>query len=88
MMMIVLTHFLFSMGLLTLMYVDSLIVLASPWSSLPIMLKFSGMVLCPVWLLCTWMVEGSFRCSLYLSAKVLDVSPMYSSLHASFPDWY
>ena len=28
--------FLFSVGLLTLMYIDSLIVLAMPWSSLPI----------------------------------------------------
>ena len=25
--------------------------------------------------------EGSFRCSLYLSPKVLEVSPMYSSSH-------
>ena len=42
------------------------IVLARPWSSLPMMLKFSGMVLCPVWVLCPWMEKGSFRFSLYL----------------------
>ena len=30
---------------MTLIYIDSLIVLARPWSSLPIMLKFSGVVL-------------------------------------------
>ena len=34
--------FLLSVGLLTLMYIDSLIVLARPWYSLPIILKFQG----------------------------------------------
>ena len=55
--------FLLSVWLLTLMYIDSLIVLARPWSSLPIILEFSGLVLCPVWVLCAWMDEGSLRCS-------------------------
>ena len=32
------------------------------------------------------MVEGSLRCSLYISPKVLDVSTMYSLSHASSPD--
>ena len=49
---IILTHILIVGGLLTLMYIDSLIVLARPWSSLPIMIKLSGLVLCPDWLLC------------------------------------
>ena len=79
MMKIILTHISISVGLLTQMYIDSLIVLARPWSSLPMMLKFSGVVLCPVWVLCTWMDEASFRCSLYLSPKVLDVSPIQDS---------
>ena len=41
--------------------------LVSPWSSLPNMLKLSGLVLCPVWRLFVCMGDGSFRCSLYLS---------------------
>ena len=73
--------FLMSVGLLTLMYIDSLIILAKPWSSFPMMLKFSGLVLCPAWVLCPWLGEGSLRCSLYLSPKVLDVSPMHYSSH-------
>ena len=85
MMKIILTYILLCVGLLTLMYIDSWIVLAWPWSYLLIMLKLSWVVLCLVWMLCTWMGEGSFRCSLYLSPKVLDVSPMYSSSHASSP---
>ena len=80
--------FLFSVGLLTLMNIDSLIVLARSWSSLLMMLKLSGVVLCPFWVLCTWMGEGSCRCFLNLSHKVLEVSPMYSLLHARSPHWY
>ena len=38
-----------------------------------------------VWLLWWWMGEGSFRCSLYLSPKVLEVSPMYSSSQPRSP---
>ena len=41
--------FILSVGLLTLTWIDSFIFLARPWSSLPMMLKFSGVVLCPVW---------------------------------------
>ena len=32
--------------------------------------------------------RGGFRCSLYLSPKVLEVSPMYSSSHVRSPHWY
>ena len=49
---VTLTIFLLSVGLLTLMYIDSLMVLARPWSSLLIMVKLSALVLCPDWLLC------------------------------------
>ena len=63
-------------------------VLAKPWSSFPIMVKLSGLVLCPEMLLCPWMGEGSLRCSLYLSPKALDVTPMHSSLHVSSPHSY
>ena len=35
------------------------------------MLKFSGLVLCPVLVLCALMDEGSFRCSLYLNTLYL-----------------
>ena len=48
--------FLFRVGLLTLMYIDSLIVLAMPWSSLPIILKLSCVIIWPVlWL---WLCIG------------------------------
>ena len=60
--------------------------MARPWSSLP-MLKLSGVELCPVCRLCTWMVEGFIRCSLYLSPRALDVSRMYSSLHTISTHW-
>ena len=63
-------------------------VLAKPWSSLPIMVKLLGLVLCPVMLLCPEIGEGSLRCSLNLSPKDLVVSPMYSSSHMSSPYWY
>ena len=49
-----LSTFLLSVGLLTLMYIDSLVVLDKPWSCLPIMLKFSGVVLCSIWVQCTF----------------------------------
>ena len=39
--------FLFECGVADLMYIDSLIVLAKPWSSLPMMVVLSGLVLCP-----------------------------------------
>ena len=74
-----------SVGLLTLMYIDPQMVLAKSWSSLPMMVKLSGLVLCPDWLLCAYIGEDFFRFSLYLSPKVLDVSPMYSSSHVSSP---
>ena len=77
-----------SLGLLTLMFIDSLIVLPKPWSALLIMLKFCWVVHHPVWVQCMWMDEGSFRCSLYLSPKVLDVFPIYSLSYVSSPHWY
>ena len=43
--------------------VDSFMVLTRPQSSFPVMLKLSDVALCPVCRLCTWMGEGSFRCS-------------------------
>ena len=52
MMKIILTHIPIECGLLTLMYIDSIIVLARPWPSIPIMVKLSGLVLCPDWLPC------------------------------------
>ena len=61
--------FLLSVGLLTLMYIDSLIVLARPWSSFPIMVKFSGLVLCPVWVLCAWMGWRFFQVFLVSFSK-------------------
>ena len=71
--------FLFSVGMLTLMYMASFTALAMLWSSLPIILKFSTDVMWPVLFQCSCIGDGAFRCSFYLSSKVLDDSPMYSS---------
>ena len=62
-------------------------VLACSWSSLPMMLKLLSILLCPVCCMCTWIGEGCFRCSLCLSPRVLDVSPMYSSSDAMLLHW-
>ena len=79
--------FLFSVGLLTLMNIDSLIFLAKLCPSLPIIWKLLWLVGWPVCLLYLWMDEGSFRCSLYLSPKVLEVSPVYSPSQERSPHW-
>ena len=47
--------FWFKVGLFTLMKIDSLMVLACPWSSLPMMLKLSSVVMCPVCCMYMWM---------------------------------
>ena len=66
--------FLFRDGLLTLINIDSFLSLERFCSSLPTMLKFSSEVVWPVVLLWSYMGEGAFRCSLYLSPNVLDVT--------------
>ena len=71
--------FLFNVGLFTVMYMASFTALAILWSSLPIILKFSTDVVCPVLFWCSYIGDGAFRCSLYLSSKVLADSPIYSS---------
>ena len=53
---------------------DSFIFLAKLCPFFPIIWKLLWLVGWPVRLLCWWMGEGSFRCSLYLSPKVLEVS--------------
>ena len=77
----------FSVGLLNLMNMDSLIFLAKLCPSLPIIWKLLWLVGWPVWLMCWWMGDRPFRCSLYLSPKVLEVSPMYSSSQKRSPHW-
>ena len=71
--------FLFNVGLFTLMYMASFTALAILWSSLPIILKFSLVVMWPVLFWCSCIGDGAFRCSLYLFSKVLADSPIYSS---------
>ena len=68
--------FLLRDGSLTLMYRASLIVLIRFWSSLPTMLKLLIVTLWPVMLKWSNIGEGAFRCSLNLSPKVLEDSPM------------
>ena len=70
--------FLFNVGLFTLMYIASFTALAILWSSLPI-LTFSTDVMWPVLFWCSCIGDGAFRCSLYLSSKLLVDSPIYSS---------
>ena len=77
--------FLLSVGLFTLMYIDSLIVLAKLLSSLPIILKFSMDVSWPLMFWYWNTGEGAFKCSLYLSPNVLPDSPMYSSPQSMLP---
>ena len=79
---------LFKVGLLTLINIDSLIFLTKLCPSLPIIWKLLWLVGWPVRLLWWWIGEGSFRCSLYLSPKVLEVSPIYSSSQLRSPHWY
>ena len=71
--------FLFNVGLFILMYMASFTALAILWSSLPIILKFSTDVMWPVLFWCSCIGDGAFRCSLYLSSKVLADFPIYSS---------
>ena len=66
--------FQFNVGLFTLMSIDSLMVLACSWSSLPVMLKLSSVIVSPVHCMCLWMGEGCFRHSFLLSPRVLAVS--------------
>ena len=79
---------LFKVGLLTLIKMDSFIFLAKLCPFLPIIWKLLWLVGWPVWLLWWWIGEGVFRCSLYLSPKVLEVSPIYSSSQPRSPHWY
>ena len=79
--------FLFKEGLFTLIYMDSLIFLAKPCPCLPIIWKFCWVVGWPVLLQCWCIGEGSFRCSLNLSPKVLEISPMFSSSQERSPHW-
>ena len=79
--------FLFNVGLLTLIKVDSLMFLAKPCPSFHIIWKLLWLVGRPVLLLWWYIGEGSFRCSLNLSPKVLEVSPMYSSSQVRSPHW-
>ena len=71
--------FLFNVELFTLMYMASFTALAILWSFLPIILKFSTDVVWPVLFWCSYIGDGAFKCSLYLSPKVLADSPIYSS---------
>ena len=80
--------FLFRVGLLTVMYTASLIVLRRFWSSLPTILKLSIVTLWPEMIEWSWMGIGVLRCSLNLSAKFLADSPMYSSSHSTLLHLY
>ena len=71
--------FLLRDGSLTLMYRASFIVLIWFKSSLPTILKLLMVTLWPLMLLWSYMGEVGFRCSLNLSPKILEFSPIYSS---------
>ena len=74
-----LPRFLFKEGLLALINMASLMYLVVPCASLWTMLKQSGLIGCPVEMVCWWMGDGALKCSLSLSLNALPVSPMYSS---------
>ena len=51
------------------------------------MSNWSGLSWWPVCRLCACIREGSLRCSLYHSPRVLEVSPIYSSPQSMIPHW-
>ena len=77
--------FLLLVGLFTLIHLASLMALAILWPSLAMILKFSIVVLWPVMFWCSKMGDGAFKCSLYLSSKVLAGSIIDSSSHSVLP---
>ena len=79
--------FLFKVGLLTLINIYSLIFLSKPCPPLPIILEvlLGGGMTCVTAMMMYG--ESSFRCSLNLSPKVLEVSPMYSSSQVKSAHW-
>ena len=79
--------FLFNVGLFALMNMDSLIFLAKLCPSLPIIWKLLWLVGWPVWLLCWWMGEGSFSCSLIFHQRSWRFSLVYSSSQEWSPHW-
>ena len=74
-----LPKFPFKEGSLALINMVSLMFLVVPCASLWTVLKQSGLLGCPVELVCWWMGDGALRCSLSLSTNALSVSPIYSS---------
>ena len=74
--------FLFNVGLFTMMSMASFTALAIFWSSLSIIFKFSTDVMWPVLFWCSCIGDCAFRCSFYLSPKVLAESPIYPSLQS------
>ena len=67
--------FWFNVGLFTLKKIDSLMVLAYPQSSLPIMLKLSSVMPWPDCWICQWMGEGCLRCSFLFLLSFFSKSP-------------
>ena len=83
--------FLLRVGLFTLMYMDSFMVLAKLFSSLPIILKFSIVVSWPLLSWCAKIEDGDFKCSLNLSPNVLILRytpPHSQSSHNCSCKWY
>ena len=70
--------FLLRVGLLTLMYIAYFMALVIFWPSLLIILKCCTVVVRPVIFWCSKIGNDAFKCSLYISSKVLDDCPMYS----------
>ena len=75
-------------GLLTLVHTASFICLMRFWSSLPTILKFSSKVVWLVMLQWSYIGEGGFRCSLNLSPKILDYSPIHFLSHSTLSHLY
>ena len=79
--------FLFRVGLFTLMKMDSLINLVKSCPSLPMMLKLSWVVWCPASWMYSCIGDGPLRFSWYVSPRVPDVSPIYSSPQSIAGHW-
>ena len=87
---VVFTNIFVRVGLFTLIYIASFIALAIFCPSLPMIMKLSTVVVWQVVFWCSNIGEGAFKCSFYLSPKVLDDSSMYLSSHSVLAHlkWY
>ena len=70
------------------MSMDSFMVPVIPWDSLSMMETLSSLKGWPMVLIWSSIGEAALKFSLYLSSKVLPISPMYSTVHPKWSHFY